>query len=216
MLPRKMHKIKLRPDEGRPLTREDVAQLTQKRGTVSSIAVKLKESHHYVARLVAAGLTELDIAERTGYSGNRVHQLKLSPAFQELVAKYQGMVTAGMIEQIDEYQRLAFNNMIAAERHIADHIAEADEVGELIPIKTALSISRDAADRFGYGKKQTNVNVNVDFAAQLEATIRRSGKTIDGIATRESKGSPSALEGPQPSPHDAPAEAPPLQALRRL
>jgi hypothetical protein len=29
-------------------------------------------------------------------------------------------------------------------------------------------------DRFGYGKRQTNVNVNVDFAKRLEAAITRS------------------------------------------
>lgn len=180
--------------EGRPLTREDVQKLVKERRTdVVSKVVKLKESHHYVARLVAAGLDDLAVAERTGYSGNRIYQLRHSPAFKELVAKFQKQVTEGMIEEIDEYHRLALGNMIAAERHISDAIHEADEAGELITIQTALKISRDAADRFGYGKKNTNINVNVDFAAQLEAAIRRSGKTIDQIPAGNSGSPQTAL-----------------------
>jgi hypothetical protein len=37
-----------------------------------------------------------------------------------------------------------------------------------------MAISRDAADRTGHGKVQTNMNVNVDFASKLEAARRRS------------------------------------------
>ncbi len=140
---------------------------------------KLRESHHQVARLVATGLRDVIIAERTGYTPTRIGQLKASPAFMQIVSGYKAMLDGEFVEEADAYFKLAFGNMIASERHIADHLAEADEMGELIPIKTALAISRDAADRFGYGKRQTNLNVNVDFAAKLEDAIRRSGKLID-------------------------------------
>jgi len=59
---------------------------------------------------------------------------------------------------------------------IADKLGEAEEAGETLPVRDLIAISRDAADRFGYGKKQTNVNVNADFASMLERTIDRSRK----------------------------------------
>ena len=209
--------VKLRASEGRPLRREEVDQLSDKR-TVVAFPQKLRESHRYVAMLVAAGLNDLQIAERTGYSGNRVHQLKGAPAFQELVARLRHQVTDNMLESVDEYQRLAFGNMIRAERHIADALDEADEQGELIPIKTALAVSRDGADRFGYGKKNTNINVNVDFAAQLEAAIRRSGKdTVLGL--KEINAVPSGGQG-SPTTGEGSAVAsttpPPSNSLRRI
>lgn len=165
--------------EPRPLTREDLALLVQGNRTSDAFPKKLRDSHHRIARLAAAGLRPFEIAQRSGYGRARVTALLSNPAMEELVARYREKVDEAFATNQDEYYELATSNMLAAERHIADQIAEADEAGELLPIRTALAISRDAADRFGYGKRQTNVNVNVDFAAQLERAIQRSGKTIE-------------------------------------
>ena len=154
---------------------------------VATTPQKLRDSHHMIARLAATGMRTKAIAAQVGYSDIRVIHLLEAPAMQELVAKYREKVDASFIESQDAFFELATKNMLSAERHIADAIAEADEAGELIPIRTALAISRDAADRFGYGKKTQNLNINVDFAAQLERAIQRSGKTIEAKATQEHK-----------------------------
>lgn len=153
----------------------DLERLKQPR-YVGTTPQKLRDSHHMIARLAAMGLRVMKIAEQTGYSRVRVTQLLDSPAMQELVSQYRLKVDAEFAEGADAFFTLATSNMIAAERHIADQIAEADEAGELLPIRTALAISRDAADRFGYGKKSQQLNINVDFASQLERAIARSGK----------------------------------------
>ena len=114
---------------------------------------------------------------------------------QELVANYRAKVDEEFVEGADAFFTLATQNMIAAERHIADAIAEAEDAGELIPIRTALAISRDAADRFGYGKKTQNLNINVDFAAQLERAIAAQRQTDRGDAQRRRATNPS-LTGP--------------------
>ena len=69
--------------------------------------------------------------------------------------------------------------MIKAERQISEHFEVADEAGELLPLSKLDTISQGRMDRFGYGKKQTNLNVNVDFAAQLEKARQRSGRVIE-------------------------------------
>ena len=163
------------------LVAADLERLKQPR-YVASTPQRLRDSHHMIARLTASGLRPGQVAAQTGYSRERVTALLSSPAMDELVAQYRLKVDAEFVENADTYFTLATSNMVAAERHIADAIAEADEAGELIPIRTALAISRDAADRFGYGKKSQQLNINVDFAAQLEKAIARSGKTINSVA----------------------------------
>ena len=69
--------------------------------------------------------------------------------------------------------------MTKAERQISDRLDEADETGESLPIRDLVAVSRDAADRLGLGKKSTVTNLNVDFAAKLEAAIGRSAKIIE-------------------------------------
>lgn len=157
------------------LVASDLARLNEKR-YVASTPQKLRDSHHMIARLAATGLRGFQIAEKLGYSRVRVNDLLNSPAMEELVANYRAKVDEAFVENADAFFDLATRNMLAAERHISDHIAELDEQGELLPIRTALAVSRDAADRFGYGKKTQNLNINVDFAAKLEAAIARSGK----------------------------------------
>lgn len=160
----------------RELTRDDLELLRPARTT--PVVAKLRDPHHRLARLIASGLRIGEVVARSGYSYGRLAVLQNDPAFKELVAHYRNVVTEEFKESIDDYYDLAASNMLKAERQIAEKLEEADEAGELLPTKDLLAISRDAADRFGYGKKSTNVNVNVDFASQLEKAIARSGKTI--------------------------------------
>jgi hypothetical protein len=132
--------------------------------------------------LFATGLRVKEIALRSGYSVSRVLQYSSDPAFQNLVSHYREQVTEQFKESVDDYFDMATSNMLKAERQIAEKLDEADEDGTLLPTRELIAISRDAADRFGYGKKQMNVNVNVDFATQLEKAIARSGKVIDSTA----------------------------------
>lgn len=163
------------------LARDDLSRLEQKNRSGVSVQ-KLRSSHHEIARLSAQGFNDKEVAAFTGYTRERVSQLLNSPAMIELVAIYRERRAEAQQEQFDAYLMLKTNNMIAAERHIADHIADLDDANELLPVKTALAISADGADRTGYGKRQT-VNVNHDFAAALEKAIARSGKIVDVTPT---------------------------------
>lgn len=206
----------------RPLVREELSRLEEARnpegtGQMSGV-MKLRDSHHMVARLAAAGKKGAEIAALTGYSYNRISILLGSPAMQDLVAKYRLEIDARFFGNMDAFIELATRNMIAAERMVADRLDEADDPeAEAIPIRTLLAISRDGADRLGYGKKQTNVNVNVDFAAQLERAIKRSGVTV--VSSEPSPGARAQASIPTSRSHEPPAvEAeilPPVQPLRR-
>lgn len=184
----------------RELTRPDLAELREPRARPPA-AKRFKDSHHMVARLFARGLRQGQVANICGYSLLRIHQLEHDPAFQQLIAKYRQKVDEIFEEEVEGFVALATSNMIKAERQLADKLDQADEADETLPTRDLISISRDAADRLGFGKRQTQVNVNVDFAAQLERAIARTSKVIESPPL-----SPRASVATTPSPHAGPAE----------
>lgn len=201
----------------RPLTREDLGMIEEKRESDDrsggGAAARFRDPHHRLARLFAAGLRTDEVVERSGYSYGRVSQLKGTPAFEELIAKYREKVDAAFVANVDDFYDQATANMRMAERMIAERLEEADdEGGAAIPLKTLVDISGDRMDRFGYGKRQTNVNVNVDFAKQLEDAIARSGKAPKLIEAQPQ--SPSRINPPAP-PLTEPSLAPQQPAIER-
>lgn len=206
-----------------PLVAADLERLKQPRH-VPQAPQRIRDSHHMMARLSAAGLNHKEVAERLGYSRERVQVIVNAPAMQELIATYRAKIDERFEEQIDAFIELSTRNMMAAQRHIADHISDLDDAGELLPVRVALAISSDSADRVGYGKHSTQTNLNVDFAAQLEKAIARSGKgpvlesrPVQPVASTAQ--TPAALSPPrQPThpPRGRVEEQPvPLRRIRR-
>jgi len=182
--------------------------LEKRPGLVGTSAVKrFRDPHHRVARLFASGLRVQEVADRSGYSYQRVFTLSQDPAFQELIAKYREKVDEAFVANVDEFYEQATANMRMAERQIAERLEAAeDEDGSPIPLKTLVDISGDRMDRFGYGKRQTNLNVNADFASLLEKAIARSGKTIEATAIPSPRLAPPGGRLPQAS-EESPIEA---------
>lgn len=158
----------------RPLVEADLEALRQP--SAGTRLKTIRDSHHKIARLLASGLPLYEVAEQTGYSYVRISMLRSDPSIIELVAHYRNMLTEDWRDEQATFQTVAMRNMAAAERQLADKLDAADAAGELLPTRELLAISSDRMDRFGYGKKNMNVNVNVDFAAKLEAAIARTRK----------------------------------------
>ena len=157
----------------RELQRREVENLPRGR---MPIAMKLRESHHVIARLFAMGLRRAEIAERSGYSISRINILAIDPAFKELVKVYLTADDQTFVEKRDEYYELIRKNGMLAELHLHDRLT--DEEKELSP-RELVMISRDAADRVGYSKHHVQHNVNHDLEARLARAMLRSGKIIN-------------------------------------
>ena len=158
----------------RVLVRADLSVLLEKRPQTQ--LKSLTDGHHRVARAVAAGLSNVDAAAITGRTANRIAVLKQDPAFAELVAHYRGIVTADYVQSADSYLEVLLANKLKAEVMLGDKLDAAIDGDEVLPTRDLMAISRDAADRTGHGKVQTNMNVNVDFASKLEAARKRSSQ----------------------------------------
>lgn len=200
--------------EARALTRDDLALIPAAREESVNRVAKLRDPHHRLARFLAAGLRMGDAAEKAGYSYNRAATLVRDPSFKELIEKYRDKVTAAFVESADTYHDLLFSNMVKAERMLSEKLEAADEEGELLPTRDLIAISRDAADRTGYGKRQMNLNVNMDFAAKLEATIARS-RQIEGRAAPLAPQSPGSDREPATA-SDSGASSSAQPSLRRI
>lgn len=161
----------------RDLTPADLVLLEVERGTKPPAVQSFRDSHHRVARCFASGMTPGQVGAQTGYSQSRLSILSSDPSFQDLIAVYR---KAGA-EAFAEYTDIAMGNMVKAERLVEDAleaVGEAPEPLELAQIRPLLDIISDRADRFGYPRGSTQVNVNLDFAGRLENARRRSGLTL--------------------------------------
>lgn len=151
----------------RELVPEDIAKLGQGDGIDVPSVKRIKDSHHAVARLIADGLREIEIALITGYTPARITQLKRDPAFQELIAFYRANVDLARQDLHDRLASLSFDAAQELGRRL-------EEDPDNFSLKELMSVIAMTADRTGFGPKTTtNINVNVGLASRLEEARKR-------------------------------------------
>lgn len=155
-----------------PLVREDLARLYEPRA-VTNRPKKLRHSHHNVAMLIACGYTFDQIKTLTGYSHTRITTLRGDPAFEALIQTYEGRIDKEIAAKSQDFILTKMDLMVTADRHIKDRLEELDENDELLPLRDAIKISTEMADRVGYGKHSFQHNYNRNYASTLEERVRR-------------------------------------------
>lgn len=168
----------------RPLQEADLALLKSGERAVApqNTLKRLRDRHHAIARLVAAGKSNTEISLMTGMDPGRISVFKSDPSFKQLVDDYKKIddgIAADLVE------RMALLSQTAIEE-IQDRIENADEP---LPIQSLLEIAKFGTDRIGHGPvtKQMNTNVNLDLSGRLAAARKRA----------------PALAPPEPEPVDA-------------
>ena len=157
----------------RSLTEADVALLRQKSAVPAP--QKMRESYHWVCYLLATGMTQNEVAEKTGYSASRISILANSPALREQVAVYRREILQPKIaSEVEELKTMCGHK---AYRHLHDQICAYDDDEQLMPIRECLATIKTI-----HGNSGSTVNVNVGFAARLEqavASTRRLESDVD-------------------------------------
>lgn len=151
----------------RPMVRADIESLRQPSARVR--LKKISDSHHIIARLFVSGLSLAEIAAETGYSQQRISLLRGAPAMQELIARYRADDHDEWRKSRDATYEYMHRVRVKAIRIMEDALDE-DEVSPTFALKVFDSV----ADRTNYHRKSTKENINIDFAARLEAAIDRS------------------------------------------
>jgi hypothetical protein len=156
----------------RTLAREDLPLLAETRPKPK--LQSLRDNHHRIARAVASGLNNTDVAALCGISVGRVSQLLQDPAFTELTAHYRSVLTADWTAAQDTVTEFLGSVRTKSLAMLEDKLVRAMDNDELLPTRELVSMAELGLDRTGYGKQSKNLNIHVDFAAQLEAARSRS------------------------------------------
>lgn len=151
---------------------------------------RLRDSHHAVARLLAHGLTPLQVSIQTGYSPSRISILQRDPTFRELLAEYSRETdTRGVAF---EYQMELVAKDVVQEIH--ERIQDAPEsvsMGELHDIGKLL------IDRAGYAPVARSVSKSMvlNVGDRMDAARRRLGLAEPAPAALPRKGGSNMPEG---------------------
>lgn len=159
--------------EVRPLATSDLASL---RTRVARDPIKrIRDRHHHIAWLLALGKTHWEIAAECRISPSRISLYLRDPAFMEIVELKRREVQESRREVVDALTAKSTEAMHLAEDEV---IRRVKDDPSSIHIRDLNRITTDRMDRFGYGKHTTsdNRNINLNFAANLEAAIARSRK----------------------------------------
>lgn len=93
-----------RLESPKELTKEDlVLLLANQPADAKAPLARISAPHHMLAKLIAEGGSDPEVSGVTGYSTLRIKTLKKDPAFQELIAYYEGehiKATANVTAQI--------------------------------------------------------------------------------------------------------------------
>jgi DNA-binding CsgD family transcriptional regulator len=142
----------LRPDDDSPAAKP--RELT-----------RLRDSHHQVARLIAAGLRTEEVSRITGYSISRLSWLQQQdPAFRELVEFYRQ-------DRRDEIANVEARLLgVALDAVQTFHERMLDEPESISPA-TVLEAAKVLLDRAGYAPvtKSVNKNLNLNIGAKFDA-----------------------------------------------
>lgn len=158
----------------RELTQADLAAIDQSLGSVAPAVKSIRASHHRLAKALATGMKPGEAALACGYSLSRVSILQSDSTFRDLVEFYRGAETQAFRDTQAELLELSNVGI--------EVLKEKIEEGELSD-KELVDVTFKALDRAGFGPatKSTQVNVNVDLSARLDAARRRAG-LIEGKA----------------------------------
>lgn len=161
------------------LTRVDLREFDNKKAPTTKVSPlkRLSERHRGLARLMAQGLPDWEVAAASGYTVMRISQLRADECFMNLVKFYS---TERDIAFQTVQEQLAGMSADAVEE-LRDRL-ESDP--ESLSASALLDMAKMGLDRTGHGPQSNqNVNVNVNLADRLSAARKRveSAKTINAV-----------------------------------
>lgn len=151
----------------RGLTERDIETLETFGPSELSTLGKIRERHHSIARLLALGLTNVEVAGHVGCTKERVYTLTKSPLFADLVAQYRDKVTRRAIQLglVQKVQAVSEDYLEALHRRLTE---EADE----IPFRHLSTTTMALLDRAGVGPTSRVENARGGISDADLATIK--------------------------------------------
>lgn len=138
----------------RELRAEDIVQLQNHVVARGAEPIKkLRDSHHWAARLLARGLSDEEVAIATGYSTSRISTLKCDPSFKQILAIYQKNTEEIAVDLASRYRALVADGT-------GELLERFDTRPEEFTSSAILNMVLQLGDRCGMAPTQ-NVNAKV-------------------------------------------------------
>lgn len=129
---------------------------------------KIHQRHHFLARIIASGVSMAEASAITGYAPATISNLKTTPAFEELIEFYRETLMTAADGAVDKIATLRDVAVVRLTERLTD-----DEEAKKVKTDALNRIIQTTADRTGLGPRTTSVNVNIGIAERLEAARKR-------------------------------------------
>lgn len=140
---------------------------------------RLSDRHQAVARYVAQGLSNNEIAILTGYTTQTITILKGDRTFQELVSFYKDNIDVQLADLRLHLSGLSIDAIVELRERLETN-------PEKISMTSLMEMIKMSADRTGHGPASSQqLNVSVNIASRLEAARRRVQDKIIDITPKE-------------------------------
>ncbi len=132
----------------RRLTAQDFidAQLRPTTKLAAPIIQRLRTVHHRAAILVAEGRSDEEIALLVGYTAQRVRDLKVDPAFSELVVGYKAQISDLLVGESARMQAKLVDITELATDEIQARLEDPKELKK-VPLSELRQVAQFAGDR---------------------------------------------------------------------
>jgi hypothetical protein len=149
--------------------------------------VRLRDSHHTVARLLAHGLQPNQVSAQTGYSPSRLSVLQRDPSFAELVSFYR--------TSRDETARDVEAQMLLVARDAMqawhERVLDTPDLIEPAELREGAKVF---FDRAGYAPVQRSVNRNLNLNIAQRLDQRAVPATSEVVIANGSTPTPGSEE----------------------
>lgn len=144
--------------------------------------VRLRDRHHWIARLLAAGASPLECSAATGLALARISQLVEDPSFKELMTLYRAEVES---EQLDLQSRLS----ALAGTALSEILERLEDSPRDFSVKELREVATAALDRIGLGPtskvESNNVNWTPQEVKEMKELAASGGRATVIVATPE-------------------------------
>jgi hypothetical protein len=146
-------------------------QLPKKEVSATPVLQRLRHRHHLLARLIAQGTKDGDVAAISGYDPSRISVLKSDPAFKELIAHYK--------TQVDEVFISVHERLLTLGLSSIDEMTDRIEANpESFSTQDLMELIKLSADRIGAGPTK-NVTVSGTIGVMTPAMITRMKEEVE-------------------------------------
>lgn len=145
--------------------------LPKKEVSATPVLQRLRHRHHLLARLIAQGTKDGDVAAISGYDPSRISVLKSDPAFKELIAHYK--------TQVDEVFISVHERLLTLGLSSIDEMTDRIEANpETFSTQDLMELIKLSADRIGAGPSK-NVTVSGTIGVMTPAMITRMKEEVE-------------------------------------